>query len=79
VTNPFEDEDGVYLVLVNAENQHCLWPEFVAVPDGWTINHGPASRKECLNYIQEHWTDLRPASLIAAMGDHSEPRSSSAP
>ncbi|WP_020659979.1 MbtH family protein [Amycolatopsis benzoatilytica] len=73
MTNPFEDENGVYLVLVNAENQHSLWPEFAAVPAGWTIVHGPASRAECLDYVNESWTDLRPASLVVAMSDSAEP------
>ncbi|MGW7531357.1 MbtH family protein [Amycolatopsis sp. NPDC054798] len=76
MTNPFEDENGVYLVLVNAENQHSLWPEFAAVPDGWTAVHGPASRAECLDYVTENWTDLRPASLVAAMAENAEPPAS---
>ncbi|HWO63422.1 MAG TPA: MbtH family protein [Umezawaea sp.] len=66
-TNPFENEDGVYLVLVNAENQHSLWPESIAVPAGWTTAHGPDSRANCLDHIEANWTDLRPASLIAAI------------
>lgn len=67
MTNPFEDENGVYLVLVNAEDQHSLWPQFADVPAGWTVAHGPAGRQECLDYVNEHWTDLRPASLRKAM------------
>ncbi|MFI5735098.1 MbtH family protein [Kribbella sp. NPDC051587] len=69
MTNPFDDPDGVFLVLVNHENQHSLWPEFAAVPDGWTCVHGPASRVECLEYVEREWTDLRPKSLIEAMGE----------
>ena len=37
MTNPFEDENGVYHVLVNDEGQHSLWPSFIDVPKGWTI------------------------------------------
>ncbi|MFD5204920.1 MbtH family protein, partial [Streptomyces sp. NPDC058375] len=37
MTNPFEDEDGAYLVLVNDEGQHSLWPAFAEVPSGWTV------------------------------------------
>lgn len=66
MTNPFEKEDGVYLVLVNAENQHSLWPSQIDVPDGWTVAHGPDTRKSCLDHIETNWTDLRPASVIAA-------------
>lgn len=32
MTNPFEDENGTYLVLVNHEGQHSLWPSFAEVP-----------------------------------------------
>lgn len=64
--NPFDDEEGVFLVLVNDEDQHSLWPEFAEVPDGWAVRFGPAGRAECLNYVTEHWTDLRPAGLRSA-------------
>ncbi|GAA4671888.1 MbtH family protein [Streptomyces youssoufiensis] len=69
MTNPFEDEDGVYLVLANDEGQHSLWPNFVDVPDGWTVVHPEDTRQACLDYIEQNWTDLRPKSLIASMAD----------
>lgn len=67
--NPFEDPEGTYLVLVNDEGQHSLWPAFIDVPDGWRIVHPKDSRQACLDYIEEHWTDMRPQSLIDAMND----------
>ena len=67
MTNPFEDEDGTYLVLVNDEGQHSLWPEFADVPAGWEVAHGPDGRAACLEYVEVHWTDLRPRSLVRAM------------
>ena len=66
MTNPFENPGGVYLVLVNDENRHSLWPSFAEVPAGWTVVDGPGPRQSCLDHVEEHWTDLRPASLIAA-------------
>ena len=69
MTNPFEDENGVYHVLVNDEGQHSLWPSFIAVPAGWTIVHGSDTRAACLEYINQHWTDMRPNSLIKAMAE----------
>lgn len=63
-TNPFDDPEGVFLVLVNEEGQHSLWPEFAEVPAGWTVVHGPGARQECLDYVEANWTDLRPKSLI---------------
>jgi MbtH protein len=65
MTNPFDDADGTFLVLVNDENQHSLWPQFAPVPDGWRNIFGPDGRQACLDYIETNWTDLRPASLIA--------------
>jgi MbtH protein len=62
-TNPFEDEERDFLVLVNDENQHSLWPAEIDVPAGWRIVHGPAGRPDCLGYVEINWTDLRPASL----------------
>jgi MbtH protein len=67
MTNPFEGENGSYLVLVNDEGQHSLWPSFINVPAGRTIAHEKDTRKHCLNYVNEHWTDMRPKSLIRAM------------
>ncbi len=67
VNNPFDDDTAQFYVLVNAEGEHSLWPIFAAVPTGWTIAHGAASRASCLAYVEAHWLDMRPASLIAAM------------
>jgi MbtH protein len=67
VTNPFEDENATYHVLVNDEGQHSLWPSFKEVPKGWTVVHQSDSRAACLEYINQHWTDMRPNSLIQRM------------
>lgn len=67
MTNPFEDENGTYLVLVNDEGQHSLWPSFAEVPAGWTIVKEEDSREACLEFINENWTDMRPKSLVEAM------------
>ena len=66
-TNPFDDEAGTFLVVVNDEDQHSLWPAFADVPAGWRKVFGEASRAECLAYVEEHWTDIRPKSLREAL------------
>ncbi|MFJ8476061.1 MbtH family protein [Kitasatospora sp. NPDC094011] len=66
-TNPFEDENGTFLVLVNDERQQSLWPAYLAVPAGWEKVHGEATRQACLDYIEANWTDMRPKSLVDAM------------
>ncbi|MCX4587274.1 MbtH family protein [Streptomyces sp. NBC_01481] len=68
-TNPFEDKDGRYLVLVNDEGQHSLWPSFAEVPDGWSVAHPEDSREACLEYVEHNWTDMRPRSLVEAMSE----------
>jgi len=67
MSNPFEDTDASYYVLVNGEGQHSLWPAFAEVPPGWTTIYGQANRESCLDYVNTSWTDMRPATLIAAM------------
>lgn len=74
MSNPFEDEDAQYFALVNDELQHSLWPGFAAVPDGWRVVFGAAGRAACLDYIEQHWTDMRPKSLVDAMNAAAGPR-----
>jgi uncharacterized protein YbdZ (MbtH family) len=74
VINPFDDENGYFRVLINNEGQHSLWPSFADIPAGWKAVHGPDSRQSCADYVSEHWTDMRPASLAAAMSDASATR-----
>lgn len=66
-TNPFEDEDGTYLVLVNAEGQHSLWPSAIDVPGGWRVGRQATDRRSALDYVNTHWTDMRPSTLAEAM------------
>ncbi|MFE1251021.1 MbtH family protein [Streptomyces sp. NPDC058735] len=73
MNNPFDDEDGSYLVLANAERQHSLWPAAIDVPAGWSAVFGPDTRTACLAYVEENWTDMRPAGLAAAMDQGRKP------
>ncbi|MER5218535.1 MbtH family protein [Streptomyces sp. NPDC002838] len=67
--NPFDDTDGRFLVVVNDEDQHSLWPVFAEVPAGWRLAFGESTRSECLEYIEKNWTDMRPRSLREAAAD----------
>lgn len=60
--NPFDDAEGTFVVLVNDEDQHSLWPVNIAVPAGWRVVFGEAGRQECLDYVEANWTDIRPRS-----------------
>lgn len=66
-TNPFDDADGRFLVLVNDEGQYSLWPSFAEVPGGWTIAFAENGRAACLEFVEANWKDLRPRSLVESM------------
>ncbi|MFI5801337.1 MbtH family protein [Streptomyces sp. NPDC051561] len=66
-TNPFDDPDGTYQVLVNDEGQHSLWPAAQDAPAGWTVALAATSKQACTDHIESHWTDLRPRSVAEAM------------
>jgi MbtH protein len=68
MSNPFDQADSDFLVLINDEEQYSLWPAVVEVPAGWHTALGPATRDECLSHIEAHWTDMRPRSLREAAG-----------
>jgi MbtH protein len=70
MTNPFDDENGTFTVLINEEGQYSLWPTFLTVPAGWSAVHEPARRQVCLDHINQVWTDMRPRSLIEQMNQH---------
>lgn len=74
MTNPFEQADGQYVVLMNHEGQYSLWPGFAAIPEGWNQTLGLSTREVCIAYINENWADLRPRSLYANAGSAPEGR-----
>ena len=67
MTNPFEDDNGEYLVLINDEAQYSLWPASADVPDGWRSVRPADSRQSSLDHIEHNWTDMRPLSLAEKM------------
>jgi len=64
--NLFDDPDGTFVVLVNDEEQHSLWPSRLAVPAGWRVVHGEDARQGCLDYVEQNWTDITPLSARRA-------------
>lgn len=67
MTNPFDDEENEFCVLINDEGQYSLWPTFKDVPAGWTTVGPRGHRNDCLAYIEANWVDMRPKSLIRQM------------
>ncbi|MFD9220735.1 MbtH family protein [Streptomyces sp. NPDC060064] len=65
--NSFDDDSAEFFVLVNGEGQFSLWPAAISIPGGWSVVHGKDSRQACVDYVDEHWVDMRPRSLVEAM------------
>lgn len=61
--NPFDNEDGLFHVVVNTDGQHALWPVFADIPVGWEVVLREQSRRKCLDHIEQNWTDIRPLRL----------------
>ena len=58
------DEDNtIYKVVVNDEEQYSIWPNDRETPLGWRDVGKVGTKAECLAYIEEVWTDMRPLSL----------------
>jgi MbtH protein len=63
----FDNEDGEFFVIVNAEEQYSIWPLDREIPVGWRAVGGASRRADCLAWIDRNWTDMRPKSLREAM------------
>ena len=66
MTDEREDRQ-VYRVVVNHEEQYSIWPEHRELPLGWNDAGKTGPKDECLAYIEEVWTDMRPLSLRRKM------------
>ena len=64
-----DDDDRRYTVVINHEEQYSIWPEDRELPKGWKSVGKVGTKKECLEHIEEVWTDMRPLSLRKAMDE----------
>lgn len=63
-----EHEDNtIYKVVINHEEQYSIWPADRENPAGWRDEGKSGLKQECLDYIKEVWTDMRPLSLRKKM------------
>lgn len=65
--DPDREDTSIYKVVVNHEEQYSIWPEYKENPLGWEDAGKVGPKPECLAYIQEVWTDMRPLSLRKKM------------
>jgi MbtH protein len=61
----------MFRVLINHEEQYSIWPDWKAIPGGWSDTGVLGSKKSCLEYIEKVWTDMRPLSLRRFMEEQS--------
>lgn len=60
---PDDEDTRIYKVVLNHEEQYSIWPANRDNPLGWTDAGKVGTKAECLDYIKEVWTDMRPRSL----------------
>lgn len=65
--NPEQEDRTIYSVVVNHEEQYSIWASDREVPLGWRTVGKTGPKQECLDYINEVWTDMRPLSLRKKM------------
>jgi MbtH protein len=62
-----EQDDAIYNVVVNHEEQYSIWPVDSEIPWGWKDAGFSGKKAESLKFIEEIWTDMRPLSLRKQM------------
>lgn len=62
-----QEDTTIYEVVVNHEEQYSIWPVGRELPLGWSTVGKQGPKEECLAYIEEVWTDMRPLSLRKQM------------
>ena len=66
------EDHTIYKVVVNHEEQYSIWPADRENPLGWKDAGKRGSKGECLGYIKEVWTDMRPLSLRKKMAQQED-------
>lgn len=64
-----QEDTTIYKVVVNHEQQYSIYPADRANPLGWNDAGKTGPKAECLEYVKEVWTDMRPLSLRLRMMD----------
>jgi MbtH protein len=67
-----EEDNTIYNVVVNHEEQYSIWPAQRENALGWSDAGKSGLKPECLAYIKEVWTDMRPLSLRQTMAQTKE-------
>jgi len=69
LNNSDKEDSTIYKAVANHEEQYSIWPDYKEIPRGWKYAGKTGSKPECLAYIKEVWTDMRPLSLRKKMDE----------
>lgn len=69
----FNNEEALFEVVANPEEQYSIWPAQQELPAGWRTVGTSGTKKVCLAYVEENWTDMRPLSLRKKMDEAARP------
>lgn len=64
-----DNENTEFFVLLNEQEQYSIWPSYRSIPDGWSEAGMKGNKQDCLQYINENWTDMRPKRLREALAN----------
>lgn len=71
-TRDEQEDTRIYKVVLNHEEQYSIWLADRENPLGWTDGGKSGTKAECLEYIKEVWTDMRPLSLRKKMAEQEQ-------
>ncbi|NJL61670.1 MAG: MbtH family protein [Methylacidiphilales bacterium] len=63
------EDNTIYKVVINEEEQYSIWFDYRDIPYGWKEVGKSGTKQECLDYIKEVWTDMRPLSVRKNMSE----------
>ncbi|WP_211472080.1 MbtH family protein [Collimonas humicola] len=55
--------EDLHFVVKNNEDQYSIWMQGRSLPAGWAVVGEPASKQQCLQRIEQLWTDMTPRSV----------------
>ncbi len=74
-----EEDTTTYSVVINHEEQYSIWPADRENALGWNDVGKTGTKQDCLDYIEEVWTDMRPLSLRKKMEEDARKAAAAAP
>ena len=71
MNNEEREDNRTYRVVINHEEQYSIWPAERENALGWFDAGRQGTKEECLAYINDVWTDMRPLSMRRQMAQMS--------